>query len=149
MLRKSTVKRFDCRKICIRKSHAIAIYQQELARTYYNRGIIRFREKDAQGVQSDFRRAIELLEPLGSSLKPDADSSTPALLKILHGSTMTMQLSLRLQVNQKKHRSFTVRPSLLQYNWLQRLQKIENTQQNLQITIAIRRGCWGTAINLS
>jgi hypothetical protein len=54
------------------------IYQQELARTYYNRGIIRFSEKDAQGVQSDFHRAIELLEPLGSSLKPDADSSNPS-----------------------------------------------------------------------
>jgi tetratricopeptide (TPR) repeat protein len=55
-----------------------AIYQQELARTYYNRGIIRFRENNAQGVQSDFRRAIELLEPIGSGLKPDADSSNPS-----------------------------------------------------------------------
>jgi tetratricopeptide (TPR) repeat protein len=55
-----------------------AIYQQELARTYYNRGIIRFREKDAQGVQADFRKAIELLEPLESSLQPDTDSSNPS-----------------------------------------------------------------------
>ena len=55
-----------------------AIYQQELARTYYNRGIIRFREKDAQGVQADFSKAIELLEPLGSSLQPDTNSSNPS-----------------------------------------------------------------------
>ena len=55
-----------------------AIYQQELARTYYNRGIIRFQEKNAQGVQADFSKAIELLEPLESSLQPDANSSNPS-----------------------------------------------------------------------
>jgi tetratricopeptide (TPR) repeat protein len=54
-----------------------AVYQQELARTYYNRGIIRFRINDAQGVQLDFRRAIDLLEPLGSpsSTAVDADAN--------------------------------------------------------------------------
>jgi tetratricopeptide (TPR) repeat protein len=56
---------------------ANAAYQQELARTYYNRGIIRFREKDMPRVQSDFSRSIELLEPLESSATPDMHSSTP------------------------------------------------------------------------
>lgn len=55
-----------------------AIYQQELARSYYNRGIIRFQQNNAQGVQSDFLNAIELLEPLGSMLQPDASSSNPS-----------------------------------------------------------------------
>jgi tetratricopeptide (TPR) repeat protein len=51
-----------------------AIYQQELARTYYNRGIIRFRVKDAQGAQVDFSKATDLLEPLGSRSSTAADS---------------------------------------------------------------------------
>jgi tetratricopeptide (TPR) repeat protein len=55
---------------------ANAVYQQELARTYYNRGIIRFRIKDAQGTQSDFRRAIDLLEPLGSRPATTGDIDT-------------------------------------------------------------------------
>jgi len=49
-----------------------AIYQQELARTYYNRGIIRFRIRNAQGVQLDFRRSIDLLEPLVSKYSATA-----------------------------------------------------------------------------
>jgi hypothetical protein len=56
---------------------ANAIYQQELARTYYNRGIVRFHMNDAQGVRSDFRRAIALLEPLGSKAQLAVDSSNP------------------------------------------------------------------------
>ena len=50
------------------------VYQQELSRTYYNRGINRFRIKDAQGAQVDFRRAIDLLEPLGSKSPIIADT---------------------------------------------------------------------------
>jgi len=53
-----------------------AVYQQELARTYYNRGIIHFRLKDVQNAQLDFRKAITLLEPLGSSSSPAADADT-------------------------------------------------------------------------
>ena len=54
-----------------------AVYRQELARTYYNRGIVRFRVKDAQGVRSDFSKAIALLEPLGSrfSIAVDSDAN--------------------------------------------------------------------------
>jgi tetratricopeptide (TPR) repeat protein len=51
-----------------------AIYQQELARTYYNRGIIRFRIRNAQGVQLDFRRSIDLLEPLVSKYSATANA---------------------------------------------------------------------------
>jgi len=53
-----------------------AVYQQELARTYYNRGIIRFRINDARGVQLDFRRAIDLLEPLVSKSSTAVDTDT-------------------------------------------------------------------------
>jgi Novel STAND NTPase 1/Tetratricopeptide repeat len=41
-----------------------ATYQQELARTYYNRGIVRYDNRDMKGSESDFRDAIRLLEPL-------------------------------------------------------------------------------------
>jgi len=37
---------------------------QELARSYYNRGILRFDGGDRQGSESDFRAAIVLLEPI-------------------------------------------------------------------------------------
>jgi Flp pilus assembly protein TadD len=39
-------------------------YKQELARTYYNRGILRYDDKNATAAESDFRDAIQLLEPL-------------------------------------------------------------------------------------
>jgi hypothetical protein len=54
-----------------------ATYQQELARTYYNRGISRFREHDTAGAQSDFQKAIGLLEPLQGRPTPDSNASTP------------------------------------------------------------------------
>lgn len=41
-----------------------AAYQQELARTYYNRGIIRFAMKNEEDARSDFSEAISLLETL-------------------------------------------------------------------------------------
>lgn len=41
-----------------------SVYQQELARTYYNRGIIRHDERNDDGAVSDSRAAIALLEPL-------------------------------------------------------------------------------------
>ena len=50
-------------------------YQQELARTYYNRGIIRFQLNNSDGVQSDFRKAIELLEPLVPQIRAASDSN--------------------------------------------------------------------------
>jgi len=42
----------------------VSKYQQELARTHYNRGILRFYTGDLNSSESDFRAAIELLEPL-------------------------------------------------------------------------------------
>jgi energy-coupling factor transporter ATP-binding protein EcfA2 len=41
-------------------------YQQELARTYYNRGILRYDNGDLNNSESDFRKAIRLLEPLAA-----------------------------------------------------------------------------------
>ena len=46
-------------------------YQQELARTYYNRGILRY-STDLNHSESDFRQAIGLLEPLAEK---NADAS--------------------------------------------------------------------------
>ena len=43
---------------------ADSIYQQELARTYYNRGILSFDNRDLNHAESDFRQAVLLLEPL-------------------------------------------------------------------------------------
>lgn len=39
-------------------------YQQELARTYYNRGILHYDDKNLKASESDFSDAIQLLEPL-------------------------------------------------------------------------------------
>jgi tetratricopeptide (TPR) repeat protein len=57
-------------------------YQQELARTYYNRGILHSDVGDPKASESDLREAIQLLEPL---VKPErvgsqneADESPPA-----------------------------------------------------------------------
>jgi tetratricopeptide (TPR) repeat protein len=39
-------------------------YQQELARTYYNRAILRYNNGQLNDSEADFRKAIQLLEPL-------------------------------------------------------------------------------------
>jgi tetratricopeptide (TPR) repeat protein len=44
-----------------------ADYQQELARSYYNRGILRFDGRDVKRSESDFTEAIQLLEPLSKN----------------------------------------------------------------------------------
>jgi tetratricopeptide (TPR) repeat protein len=49
-------------------------YQQELARTLYNRGILRYDSKNAQGAESDFRAAISLLEALSGNSTPTANA---------------------------------------------------------------------------
>ena len=51
------------------------LYRQELARTYYNRGIIRYGMHADDGMRSDFRKAIELLEPLVSKNHIAVDTS--------------------------------------------------------------------------
>lgn len=48
-------------------------YAQELARTYYNRGILRYDGGDPKATESDFREAVQLLEPLA---KKDLESQT-------------------------------------------------------------------------
>ena len=50
-----------------------AKFQQELARAYYNRGIIRDYSGDFSASESDFREAIQLLEPLAAK---EAESQT-------------------------------------------------------------------------
>ncbi|MGC2330388.1 MAG: tetratricopeptide repeat protein [Candidatus Acidiferrales bacterium] len=58
-----------------------AKYQQELARTYYNRGIIRFDTGDLKASESDIGEAIQLLEPLvenGAASKADEGGDPPS-----------------------------------------------------------------------
>jgi tetratricopeptide (TPR) repeat protein len=57
-----------------------ADYQQELARTYYCRGILQYDDRLLDDAASDFRRAIDLLEPLTgrtASRSPADQSSNP------------------------------------------------------------------------
>lgn len=55
------------------------VYQQELARTHYNLGILRYDGGDLQRCEAEFREAIRLLEPLaersykGSEVPPAQD----------------------------------------------------------------------------
>ena len=50
-----------------------ADYAQVLARTYYNRGILRYDGRDLAATESDFREAVRLLEPL---VKKELESET-------------------------------------------------------------------------
>jgi len=51
-------------------------YPQELARTYYNRGILRYDRKAYDLTDGDFRQAIALLEPLAASNTQSPDQKT-------------------------------------------------------------------------
>ncbi len=53
-------------------------YAQELARTYYNRGILNREQGDLQPAESDFRAAIQLLEPIPNADAPSGSSPPPA-----------------------------------------------------------------------
>jgi tetratricopeptide (TPR) repeat protein len=54
------------------------VYQQELARTYYNRGILSFDNKDLNHAESDFRQAVLLLQPLAErNAGTSADNTNP------------------------------------------------------------------------
>jgi len=59
-----------------------ARYQQELARTYYNRGILHFDEGDLKASESDLRESIRLIESLVSNetsdSRTDAERNPPA-----------------------------------------------------------------------
>jgi len=56
---------------------ANSIYQQELARTYYNRGILRYDNGDLNHSESDFRQAVRLLEPLTEGNAGALNTSPP------------------------------------------------------------------------
>jgi tetratricopeptide (TPR) repeat protein len=55
-------------------------YQQELARTYYNRGILRHGMKQPDDSEADFNEAIQLLEPL--ALKATDPSISQELARV-------------------------------------------------------------------
>ena len=54
-------------------------YQQELARTYYNRGILRYDDGNRSATESDFRDAIQLLQPFveKKTVSQSDDSADP------------------------------------------------------------------------
>jgi hypothetical protein len=54
------------------------VYAQELARSYYNRGIVNREQGDAKTAESDFRAAIQLLQPLPNADTPAGSSPPPA-----------------------------------------------------------------------
>jgi eukaryotic-like serine/threonine-protein kinase len=54
-----------------------AKYQQELARSHYNRGILRSYAGDFIASESDFREAIELLEPLNEKQPTEEEEEDP------------------------------------------------------------------------
>ena len=60
-----------------------ADYQQELARTYYNRGILHYDRQSLDKAESDFRKAVQLLEPLTAASAPsstgESQNPPPAL----------------------------------------------------------------------
>jgi tetratricopeptide (TPR) repeat protein len=53
-----------------------ATYQQQLARTYYNRGINRFYMGNQAGSKLDFQEAISLLEPLAAKTAAEPNTET-------------------------------------------------------------------------
>jgi tetratricopeptide (TPR) repeat protein len=61
-----------------RASPQNADYGQALARTYYNRGILRYDGGDVRATESDFRDAVQLLEPMAKKdFEPQAESENP------------------------------------------------------------------------
>ena len=55
-----------------------SVAQQELARTYYNRGIVRYDSGNISGAEADFRQGISLLEPLARTIDSgNSDRSAP------------------------------------------------------------------------
>ncbi len=54
------------------------VYAQELARSYYNRGIVDRQQGDLKTAESDFRTAIQLLEPIPNADVPAGSSPPPA-----------------------------------------------------------------------
>jgi len=85
---------------------ASAVYQQELARTYYNRGIIRYDSNNVDGSESDFRAAIGFLEALTGKPTPAGNAkTTPEPSQDLARAYNNLANVLR-RTNQKEARKF-------------------------------------------
>ena len=68
----------------VRKAPENPAYQQELARTFYNRGILRSANGDWDTSASDMHQAIQLLEPIAAKgAKTSAGDSSPPPLQDL------------------------------------------------------------------
>jgi tetratricopeptide (TPR) repeat protein len=67
-----------CNKTCTEASPQNADYGQALARTYYNRGILRYDGGDLRAAELDFREAVQLLEPLAKkNFESQSESENP------------------------------------------------------------------------
>ena len=77
-------------------------YRQELARTYYNRGILKYDEKQFDRAESDFQQAAALLEPLveepihSASKRRDSPSTEQDLGRIYNNMGLLLQHESRL-----------------------------------------------------
>jgi tetratricopeptide (TPR) repeat protein len=76
-----------------------AQYQQDLARSYDNRGILRADENEAPEAESDFRQAILLLEPL-AKVTPVENESPPLHDSILAYNNLSALLSRQNELPQ-------------------------------------------------
>ena len=71
---------------------ANSTYQQELARTYYNRGILSDDGGDLNQAEADFRKAVGLLEPLAGKNVTQSASPPPAqdLARVYHNLALLL-----------------------------------------------------------
>ena len=68
------------------------VYRQELARTFYNRGIVRFQTNREEDAVADFSRAQQLLEPMVAhgtlSSNPELPSPAQELARVYNNSAI-------------------------------------------------------------
>jgi tetratricopeptide (TPR) repeat protein len=78
--RSEAEKQYDAAIALQKKMHdaapADSTAQQELARTNYNRGIVRYDGRNFEGAEADFRTGITLLEPLAQRVDISSDNDT-------------------------------------------------------------------------
>jgi tetratricopeptide (TPR) repeat protein len=119
-------------------------YQQELARTYYNRGILRFDGKDPINAESDFRQAISLLEPIAgkNSNASGGDTNPPPaqdLARVCNNLAYLLGIERRLpEAVQLSERAIGIHEELLRREPANREYKMElgqfyRTKANLLI----------------
>ena len=81
MRKSNTMKPCACSNKSTTRSQQTPIYQQELARTYYNRGILSFDNKDLNHAESDFRQAVAATPTIsGGNAEHRCENTNPAAI---------------------------------------------------------------------